>query len=41
MKKAFVIMVCFALGGMLSEARSEEWTQFRGRDFMRTTTKSP
>ncbi len=40
MKMVFVIMICFALGGMPSETRSEEWTQFRGCDFMRTSEKS-
>lgn len=39
MKKAFVIMACFVFGGMASEMRSEEWTQFRGRSFMRTSEK--
>jgi alpha-L-fucosidase len=40
MKKVFVTIACFALGGMRSEARTEEWTQFRGRDFMRTSVEN-
>ena len=35
MTRVFVIMACFALGGVPSETRSEQWTQFRGWDFMR------
>jgi outer membrane protein assembly factor BamB len=40
MKKVFLTIACFALGGMTSQARTEEWTQFRGRDFMRTSVKN-
>ena len=40
MKKVFFTIACFAWGGMASQTRTEEWTQFRGRDFMRTSERS-
>ena len=41
MKRVFVVMACFALGGVPSETPSEQWPQFRGWDFMRTSETRP